>query len=78
MTFFKNKYRIKPFFNTQMNLLESYDKYGNQTGSFRTDSSGKIYAYDKYGNQTGSMVRNSNGTVTQYDKYGNVVGTFKL
>ena len=32
----------------------SYNKYGQKTGSFKTDSSGRITEYDKYGRKVGS------------------------
>jgi len=32
----------------------SYDKYGQKTGYFKKDSSGRITEYDKYGRKVGS------------------------
>lgn len=36
--------------------VNSYDKYGNKTGSYRTDSNGRTTQYDKYGRKVGSYI----------------------
>ena len=55
----------------------SYDKYGNRTGSFKSNSSGTVSSYDRYGNRTGSYRTNSSGTTTSYDRYGNRTGSYR-
>ena len=57
-------------------ITHTYDKYGNKTGSYKTNNS-SVSSYDRYGNRTGSYKTNSSGRTTQYDKYGNKVGSFK-
>lgn len=49
--------------------VNSYDKYGNKTGSYK-ESSSRINSYDKYGSKTGSYKKTSSG-YNSYDKYGN-------
>lgn len=34
--------------------VNSYDKYGRKSGSFKKDSSGRVTEYDKYGRKVGS------------------------
>ena len=34
--------------------VNSYDRYGSKTGSFKKDSSGRVTEYDKYGRKVGS------------------------
>lgn len=48
--------------------VNSYDRYGNKTGSYRETSTG-FNSYDKYGSKTGSYRKTSNG-YNSYDKYG--------
>ena len=56
--------------------VNSYDRYGSKTGSYRETSSG-FNSYDKYGSKTGSFKKDSSGRVTEYDKYGRKVGSYR-
>lgn len=60
----------------QVLALNSYDRYGNRTGSYRSNSRGVTTQYDKYGNKVGSYRTNNSGT-NAYDKYGNKTGSFR-
>ena len=55
----------------------SYDKYGQKTGSYKTNSNGVTTKYNKYGQKVGSFKKDSSGRITEYDKYGRKVGSYK-
>ena len=53
--------------------VNSYDKYGRKTGSYRQTNSG-YNTYNQYGQKTGSYRETSNG-YNKYDKYGKKTGS---
>lgn len=55
----------------------TYNSYGQKTGSYKTNSNGVTTKYDKYGQKVGSFKKDSSGRITEYDKYGRKVGTYK-
>ena len=58
-------------------ITNSYDRYGNVTGSFKTFSNGVVINCDRYGNETGSFKKTSSGEIIQFDRYGNQIGSFR-
>ena len=57
--------------------VNSYDRYGQKTGSYKTNSNGVTTQYDRYGRKVGSFKKDSSGRVTRYDEYGRKVGSYK-
>ena len=55
--------------------LNSYDKYGVKTGSYKKTTSG-YNTYDKYGAKTGAYKKTTSGYIS-YDKYGVKKSSFK-
>lgn len=56
------------FFANVAFAVNSYDRYGQKTGSYKQTTSG-YNSYDKYGSKTGSYKETSSG-YNKYDKYG--------
>ena len=57
--------------------LNSYDYYGQKTGSYRQNSNGSVTQYNKYGQKVGSFKTDSSGRTTQYYQYGRKVKSYK-
>ena len=55
--------------------VNSYDRYGQKTGSYKQTTSG-YNSYDRYGSKTGSYKETSSG-YNKYDKYGQKTGSYK-
>ena len=52
---------ILPSFAGTTNM---YDKYGNKTGSYQSNSNGNVTKYDRYGNKEGYYTTNKNNIKT--------------
>ncbi len=54
-----------------------YNKSGQKTGYYRTESNGTTNVYDARGHKTGSYKTNPNGTTTSYDARGHKTRSVK-